>query len=189
MTRNFRRFSLLAVSAAAVMASPVSSFADDALLAAMARLVRHGLVSETPGELKDGNFIEMYGTQSGAEAHVMSPGGDPCVLVHLWASDENGGSARVSTKTYDFRKLTGARFLADADDREAASSRDPEDAEVTELLLEGAGWSTARFTHIDPAKPSFHQEIEDNWSIVLLGPEDRSAAADALGIVKARCFP
>jgi hypothetical protein len=187
MICKLRRFSLLGISMAAVLGSAVPSFADDGLFTAMARLVGHGSVSELQGEMKDGNLVDLYTTQSGVEAHVMSPGGDPCVLVHLWVGDRTGEFAQVSTKTYDFRKLIGARFLADADDRETAASRDPEDTEVTELLLEGAGWSVHRITHVDPAKPAFHQEIENSWSIVLLGPEDRSAAAAALAAIQAGC--
>lgn len=170
-------------------ALPAASLADDELLEAMSRLVRHGLVSEPPGELADGNFMEFYSSQSGAEAHVMSPAGDPCVLLHLWVMDRTGEHAQVVTKTYDFRKLTGARFLADGDDWENAPSREPDDPEVTELLLNGPGWSVARFLNVDPAQSSFHQEIENNWSIVLLGAEDREAATRALETVNTHCAP
>jgi hypothetical protein len=173
---------------AAAAASLPAAAADD-LFAAMARLVAHNPASEPlTGEWKDGNLVDMWNTGSGVESHVMSSGGDPCVLVHLWIGEREGELATASTKTYDFRKLVAARFLADADDRAAAVSRGKEDPEVTEMLLEGKAWSTHRIVRLDPANPSFHQEIEDGWSIVVLGQEDRTAIAAALDVIHPQCF-
>jgi hypothetical protein len=178
------------VAALAVAAiTPPPAAAENELFTAMARLVAHSPGSEPlPGEWKDGTLVDILLTSSGVESHVMSPGGDPCVLVHLMTSQQQGEWATLSTKTYDFRKLVSARFLADGDSLETAPSRTDDDPEATEVLLEGAAWSVHRVVHINPAKPGFDQYIEDTWSIVVLGQVDRSAISNALGIVRPQCF-
>ena len=188
MSPIFQIAILLAVEVLAI-ATPVQAASESELFTAMVKLVSHFPASEPlSGEWKDGNLVDLWKTGSGVESHVMSPGGDPCVLVHLWVDQEDKGWAKLSTKTYDFRKLVSARFLADADDRETATSRTESDPEATQMLLEGKAWSAHRIVHIDPATPAFNQITEDSWSIVVLNQEDRTAVADALGIVRPKCF-
>lgn len=165
--------------------------AQDALFAAMAKLVGHELPSEPPrGEWKDGDLVDLRAYASGsATGHIMARGGDPCVLVHLWIEDSATDWARISTKTYDFRKLTKARFIGDEDDRTAAPSRSADDDAATEMLLEGTGWSVARFTRLDPADPVYVQDVEDSWSIFVYDQQSRSAVAEAVEVVRAACFP
>jgi hypothetical protein len=170
-------------------AMPLKAAADDELFTAMARLVAHTPASEPlMGEWKDGNLVDMWTTGSGVQSQIMSPGGDPCVLIHLMTGQEQGKWATLSTKTYDFRKLVSARFLAEGDNLQTAASRTEDDPEATEMLLEGAAWSIHRVVHGDPANPGFNQYVEDNWSIVVLGQEDRTAVADALRIVRPQCL-
>ncbi len=170
-------------------AAPLEAAADNELFTAMARLVAHSPASEPlTGEWKDGNLVDMWQTDSGVESHVMSPGSDPCVLIHLMTGQDQGKWATLSTKTYDFRKLVSARFLAAGDNPATAASRPEDDPEAAEMLLEGPGWSVHRVVHSDPAQPAFNQYIDDSWSIVVLGQEDRTAVADALRIVRPQCF-
>lgn len=186
---NVFRVAVLAAMEVLAISTPVQAAAERELFTAMVKLVSHFPASEPlRGEWKDGNLVDMWQTGSGVEGHVMSPGGDPCVLVHLWVDQRDGEWAKLSTKTYDFRKLASARFLADADNRETAASRTEDDQEATELLLEGAAWSAHRIVHIDPATPAFDQINEDNWSIVVLNQEDRTAVADAIRIIRQKCF-
>jgi len=186
MNHRLAIFCLAALATAAV-SSP--SAAQNDLFTAMVRLVSHGSPSEPlTGEWKDGNLVDLWTTGSGVESHLMSSGGDPCVLVHLWIGQNEGQWSIVSTKTYDFRKLASARFLADADDRATAASRAADDPEATEMLLEGKAWSVHRIVHVDPAKPAFREDIEASWSIVVLGQEDRTAVADAIDVVRPQCF-
>ena len=180
------RIALLAAMEVLAILTPARAAAENELFTAMAKLVSHYPASDPLiGEWKDGNLVDIWQTGSRAVSHVMSPGGDPCVLVHLWIDQNNGEWAKLSTITYDFRKLASARFLADADNRETAASRTEDDQEATEMLLEGAGWSVHR---IVAATPAFNQIVSDDWLIVVLSQEDRAAVADALRIIRPKCF-
>ena len=163
--------------------------ADDALFRAMSMIAMGSGMPETlPQVEQDGNLYDITSMGSSAGANLLSPGPDACSVIHTSVTQDRGGWAQISVKTYDFRKVTAARYLADADDYLKAPSRQPDDPQVGMIVLDGKAWNCQRVLHVDPSKPSFGQYCDDTWTVTVIGDQDRNGARAAIDRIAPQCF-
>jgi hypothetical protein len=188
-----RGMASLILPAALAAAAPVGAEEID-LFRAMATLISGQPASVGPGgEIVRGDVVSFRSSQGGAfggpsaTGEVYHPGSADCTIQQIWATQEQKEWARVTVVTYDFRKLTKVRYLADGDDTDTAPSREPDDPAVTTIILSAPQWQCSRHIAIDPAEPVYESNCQDDWWITALEPEDRRVVARSLDTIGAEC--
>jgi hypothetical protein len=140
------------------------------------------------GEMKDGSLVDIYNVPAGGRATIFLPGPTPCVAQQLILSEDEGKWAQTTMVTFDFSKVAGVRYLADADDFASAPSRSESDPAITTANLDGAKWNCQRVVGIDPAQPRFDTYCNDGWTVVFTAPNEAKAVQDAINRIGAACF-
>lgn len=184
--RHRNRAALLLLS---VIAAAGPARADDALFKAMSMLAMGaGMPDVLPPDVRDGNYVDLRFMGVTAFGDVLSPGPGGCSVVQTSVTQERGGFAQLSVKTYDFSRVTGVRYLAADDDFVSAPSRQPADPKVDTISIDGKSWQCQRVIHIDPAASAFAQHCDDGWQIALVGAADKASAMAAIELVGKACF-
>jgi len=173
-------------------ASAISSNAqsEDALFKAMAILASgSGMEDVLPPKIVDGNYVDLIETTIGGTANVLSAGPGGCSIIQTTVSQERRAFAQISVATFDFAKLTGARYLGPNDDFAAAASRELDDPQVDSIALDGKSWHCQRIVGFQSSKPEFSQFCDDGWLVSLVGEADKLAAVEAIKLIRDQCTP
>ena len=112
---------------------------------------------------------------------------DPCLVEETAVfQDRTPNSAALGELTYNFRSITGVRYIVNDSDYANGMSANPDDPGVANVLFEGADVLCRGSMAIDPTNDE--RRACDNIMVVRVkGTENRPVAMRAMAIVRAAC--